>query len=108
MGFDNLGRLRCITCAGFMIKISCETLRSRENLVPRFQVIIPPCQPHNPNSKCLSCIKYVISKFFFGQKSVTTLFSLDIQSHEVRYLQFQEGKIDAIQMNHVCKDDIKN
>ena len=29
-------------CAGFTIKISCETLRFRGNLVPRFPVIIPP------------------------------------------------------------------
>ena len=36
----------CITfrdkCAGFTIKISCETLRFRGNLVPRFPVIFPP------------------------------------------------------------------
>ena len=30
-------------CTRFTIKISCETLRFRGNLVPRFPVIIPPC-----------------------------------------------------------------
>ena len=29
-------------CAGFKIKILCETLRFRGNLVPRFPVIFPP------------------------------------------------------------------
>ena len=32
----------CNKCAGFTIKIFCETLRFPGNLVPRFPVSIPP------------------------------------------------------------------
>ena len=32
----------CAKCAGFIMKISCETLRFPGNLVPRFPMIIPP------------------------------------------------------------------
>ena len=48
--FSCLGRLLCVfhfrdKCAGFTIKISCETLGFPGNLVPWFPGIIPPCNP---------------------------------------------------------------
>ena len=56
--FWSLGRLLGVShfhdkCAGYTIKISCESLRFRGNLVPRFPVIIPPWLSLAKDSICL-------------------------------------------------------